>query len=160
MSNNGELGQLVMIESELETLYVGEFRHNLDAKKRVTVPSKWRFRGDDIDVYVAWPHPNGYIVVYPPRKIEEFREKLGDLQESDPRGQRMLQKLFGKAHNFGCDSQGRIKLHEKLVEAAEIEKEVVLVGLVEKFTIWSAARFDQQDEEEFDLQSAMKDLGI
>jgi len=160
MSNYGELSGFIMVALESESLYVGEFRHNLDAKNRVTVPSKWRFRGDDIDVYVAWPHPNGYIVVYPPRKIEEFREKLLQIPESDSRGQRTLQKLFGKAHNFGCDSQGRIKLHEKLVQSASIEKEVVLVGLVEKFTIWGAEQFDQQDEEEFDLQTAMKDLGI
>ena len=145
---------------ETEPFYVGEFRHNLDAKNRVTVPAKWRFHGDEADIYVAWAHPEHYIAVYPPAKIEEFREKIRRIQESDPRGQRILRQLFGKAFQFGCDSQGRIKLSDHLVQQSGIRKEVVLVGLGETFNLWSAEGYTEDEGEAFDLLEAMREFGI
>ncbi len=145
---------------EGEPFYVGEFRHSLDGKNRVTIPSKWRFYGDDNDIYVGWGHPDGYIAVYPPKKIAEFRERIRGIAESDRQGQGILRRLFGKAHQFGCDSQGRIKLHEVLVGLAGLTKAVVLVGLGESFNIWSEEGYRAQAEEEFDLLSAMREFGI
>jgi len=149
-----------MVGVETEPFYVGEYRHRLDAKNRVTIPSKWRFLGDEADIYVGWGHPGGCIVVYPPKKIAEFRAKIREIAESDPQGQRILRQLFGKAHQFGCDRQGRIKLHESLVSMARIEKSVALIGLGETFNIWSAERYQREEEEEFDLLLAMKNFGI
>lgn len=148
------------MESEGAVLYVGTFRHNLDAKLRVTIPSKWRFKGDQEDSYLAWPHPEGYIAVYPPRMIERFRQRMEDVKASDSQGQKIMRNLFGKAHWFGCDNQGRIKLDEKLVQHAGIEKTAALVGVGETFNVWAAERFEAQDEEDFDLLQAMKDFGI
>ena len=149
-----------MVRVEAAPFYVGEYRHRLDAKNRVTIPSKWRFPGDEAEIYVGWGHPGGYIAVYPPKKIAEFRAKISEIAESDPQGQRILRQLFGKAHQFGCDRQGRVKLHGSLVAMAGIEKSVTLVGLGETFNIWSAEKYLQEEEEEFDLLSAMKDFGI
>lgn len=145
---------------ETEPFYVGEYRHNLDGKNRVTIPSKWRFLGDDSDIYVGWWHPDGYIAVYPPKKIAEFRERIRGIAESDRQGQGILRRLFGKAHQFGCDSQGRIKLHGALVRLAGLTKEVVLVGLGESFNIWNEKAYQDQAGEEFDLLSAMREFGI
>ena len=149
-----------MIAEDAEPFYVGEFRHNLDAKNRVTIPAKWRFHGDEDDIYVAWAHPEHYIAVYPPGKIEEFREKIRRIQESDPLGQRILRQLFGKAFQFGCDRQGRIKLSDHLVAQAGILKAVVLVGLGETFNLWGAERYTDYEEEAFDLLGAMREFGI
>ena len=146
--------------AESEPFYVGKFRHALDAKNRVTIPSKWRFYGDDAANYVGWAHPEGYVAVYPPRKIREFREKMRVIAESDRKGQQTLRRLFGEAHQFGCDTQGRIKLDQSLVLSAGLSKRVMLVGLGETFNLWSAERYQEQESEEFDLLSAMRDFGI
>jgi MraZ protein len=42
-----------------KSLYVGEYQHTLDDKHRLTIPSKWRFDGDEEDVYLALPNPCG-----------------------------------------------------------------------------------------------------
>ena len=149
-----------MSPSDQDPFYVGEFRHNLDPKSRVTIPAKWRFAGDEVDGYVAWVHPEKFIAVYPPSKIREFREKIKGIAESDPNGQRILRRLFGKANRFSCDSQGRIKLSDEMVLNAGIRKSVMLVGLGETFNIWSAESFHKQDEEDFDLMKAMSKFGI
>jgi MraZ protein len=98
-----------MGEIMTEPFYAGTFCHRLDEKNRVTIPAKWRFNGDENDAYLAWPHPEGHIVLYPPQKVRQLREKISQIPESNPAGQTILRRLFGAAHQLGPDSQGRLK---------------------------------------------------
>ena len=143
-----------------EPFYGGTFRHRLDEKNRVTVPSKWRFPGDENDAYLAWPHPQGHIVIYPPLKMRELREKLKAIPESDLNGQAILRKLFGAAHQFGPDSQGRLKLPEALLEHAQIKGEAVLIGLGDRINILSTAQYDRESSQKVDLMQLMKGVGL
>lgn len=139
--------------------YVGEFVHNLDARNRVTVPSSWRVAGDDESYYMAWPHPEGCIVVYPPHMQQELLQKAKDVKMSDVRSQTMLRKIFGRAFKFGCDKQGRILIPDALRNHSGIEKRVSLVGLGHYFQIWDATR-REEEEADFDLLEAMAEMGI
>ena len=51
------------MSTETLQLFVGEFRHKLDAKNRLTIPSDWRFEADGRSVYLAIPNPKGCISV-------------------------------------------------------------------------------------------------
>lgn len=125
-----------MVFSEQAT-YVGEFRHNLDAKGRLTIPSKWRFQGDEADVYLALPNPSGFISVYPPSRIRLLEEKIRNISLSDMEGQAVVTAFMSMAHRFGCDRAGRINLNDKLIAHAGIEKEAVLLGALSSFNIYS-----------------------
>ena len=126
-----------------QAMYVGEFRHNLDAKRRLTIPSKWRFQGDEADVYLALPNPSGFITVYPPSRIRLLEEKLREISLSDPEGQAMVTAFMSMAHKFGCDRQGRINLNERLIAHAGIEKECVILGAISSFNIYSPETYEQ-----------------
>lgn len=139
--------------------YVGEFVHQLDARNRVTVPSSWRVEGDEGNYYMAWPHPEGCIVVYPPHMQDELMEKARQIQSSNVRGSKVLQKIFGRAFKFGCDKQGRILLPDALISHAQIAKRVSLLGLGHYFQIWDAGVREQEDED-FNFLEAMAELGI
>lgn len=143
-----------MVAASDRVLYVGEFQHSLDAKGRVTIPSKWRFTGDEGDFYLAIPSgfgSGGFITVYPPKMIARFEEQISKIGLGDPDGQRTLMQLGAMAHSFGCDKQGRINLNEKLVAHAGISKQVVLVGNFSFFSIHSAERYDSARTDDPDL---------
>ena len=161
MGESGEQGRRKQNMNELgQTMaYLGEFVHQLDARNRVTVPSSWRVTGDDGNYYFAWPHPEGCIVVYPPHMQQELLEKASRIKQSDVRGQAMLRKLFGRAHKFGCDKQGRILLPESLKEFSGIEKKVSLVGLGHYFQIWDSSKRELEDDD-FNLLEAMAEMEI
>lgn len=148
-----------MSESGQVMAYVGEFVHQLDARNRVTVPSSWRVAGDDGNYYFAWPHPEGCVAVYPPQIQAEIMEKAAAIKHSDVRGNAMLRKLFGRAHKFGCDKQGRILLPDPLIHHAGIEKKVSLVGLGRYFQVWNASE-REEEEGDFNLLEAMAEMGI
>ena len=143
------------------TFFVGEFTHALDAKGRVTIPSKWRIQGGE-NTYLGLPNPSGYITVYPPKMIERLEEKVSEANLSDPQAQSLLMELFSKADSFGCDKQGRINLSAKLLEHAGIKGKAVLVGKFSSFAIWSEDRrkAEGDDASERNIFDAMRELGL
>jgi MraZ protein len=146
-----------MSEATSTMAYVGEFVHSLDARNRVTVPSCWRVAGDDGNYYMAWPHPEGCIVVYPPHMQEELLAKAKAVKLSDVKSQAMLRQIFGRAFKFGCDKQGRILIPDPLKGHGKIAKRVSLVGLGHYFQIWDASR-REAEESGFDLLEAMAQM--
>lgn len=148
-----------------KSLYVGEFRHNLDEKGRLTVPSKWRFSGDEEDVYLALPNPSGCITIYPPKMVAKLDAKVSEVSLGNKRAQKALTKLFSQADHFGCDKQGRMKLSDKLLVHAGIAKECVLVGNFVTFSLWNAERYDQyllddSDTDADEMSQILTELGV
>ncbi len=129
-----------------KAIYVGLFRHNLDAKNRLTIPSKWRFAGDEGDVYLGLPHPEGYISVLPPAEKDLLFERVSQTKMGDRDAQDFLHRFFADAHSFGCDKQGRINLDPGLVAHAGITKEAVMVGTMTRFSIWSPEGWQRMNE--------------
>ncbi|MCD8483962.1 MAG: mraZ [Verrucomicrobia bacterium] len=138
----------------------GEFEHTLDARRRVTVPSAWRVEGDEGNFYLAWPHPEGCIALFPPEMQRELVEKARSIRQSDKAGQATLRMIFGKSHSLGCDKQGRILLPEPLLKHADIDRNAWMVGLGRNFQIWSPTRYKPEGGDDFDILEAMERLGF
>jgi len=134
--------------------YVGKHQRSLDAKNRLTIPSKWRFEGDTDDVYLALPDPSGCIVVMPPAQVDKLYEDVESRKLSDEDAQGLLDKLMSQAASFGCDKQGRIHIPEELLRHAGIEREAIVVGRLVNFRIWSPDRWKT-----IDPQSNRDDIG-
>ena len=150
------------MNGQAKPYYVGTFRHNLDSKNRLTIPSKWRFAGDDGDVYLAMPDPAGYITVLPPFEVVKLYERVSEKLLSDSAAQSFLSKFFSQAHTFGCDKQGRVGLAGELLAHAGIRKGATLVGTMSKFSIWSPDRWASVDPRASgeDLGGLMKEIGL
>ena len=135
----------------------------MDAKKRLTIPARWRFPGDEAEVYLALPNPEGFISVYPPAKVAQIQEKISQISMGDKEGQALLMHLSSMAHSFGCDRQGRIHLSEQLIQHAQIAKESVLLGNFATFSIWSPGHYALAQrglQESANFSQALKELGL
>ncbi|MDR2737497.1 MAG: hypothetical protein LBB18_00960 [Puniceicoccales bacterium] len=145
-------------------IYVGEHRRNADEKLRILLPSKWRFGSDQNEVYVAIPNPSGCITVYPPKMVDKLREKASDVSLGDKKGQKTLTKLFSRADQLVCDSQGRISLNQLLWSHACLGKEILMVGNFVTFSIWDPARYDKylsdDSDEEDEISKILTQLGL
>ena len=62
------------------------------------------------------------------------------------------------------DKQGRVLISSALRDFAGLEKEVVLVGVLDRVEIWNKAKWDENNamvEEDMDeIASQMEDLGL
>lgn len=132
------------MEMQESTLFVGEFHRTIDEKGRLTIPANWRSNkgGSDI-IYLALPTPDGNISVYPPKMVAQLEARISQVSIGDIDGQKAITELMSMAHSFNCDKQGRINLNDRLVGHAKIEKEVVLIGKLSTFSIFSDEGYEK-----------------
>jgi MraZ protein len=128
-----------------KAFYTGLFRHTLDDKGRLTIPSAWRYAHAEQDTFLATPHPDGYIAVLPPSEVEKLHAKFSELKLSDAAAQAFAARFFSQTQSFSFDKAGRIGLAAELIGHAHIEKDAVLVGSLTKFNIYSPARWAQEE---------------
>lgn len=125
--------------------YTGLFRHSLDDKDRLTIPSAWRYAHAEEDTFLATPHPDGYIAVLPPAEVEKLHTKISEMKLSDAAAQAFTARFFSQTQSFSFDKSGRVGLNTDLLKHAGIEKNAVLVGSLTKFNIYSPARWQQEE---------------
>lgn len=149
--------------AEPTDFFVGEFRHKLDAKNRLTIPADWRFETDGRTAYLAIPNPNGCISVYPPTMVQKLIDAASQSNLSNPARQRALTMLGRLSSKVACDRAGRISLDARLLSHAGITGEAVLIGEFTKFHIWSAEKLAQEDAKSAtpeDILSTLAELGL
>ena len=75
------------------------------------------------------------------------------MAEKSENMRRFRRVFIGGAFECTCDKQDRILIPPSLREYAEFEKEIVLVGVIDHFEIWSR---DNWDRENSNLEEDMK----
>ena len=128
-----------------KSYYTGLFRHSLDDKGRITIPSAWRFAHAESDVFLATPHPDGYIAVLPPSEVEKLHAKFSELKLSDAAAQAFAARFFSQTQSVSFDKAGRVMLSADILRHASIAKDAVLVGSLTKFNLYSPARWQQEE---------------
>ena len=127
------------------SVFTGLFRHSLDDKGRLTIPSEWRHAHPPEAAFLATPHPDGYIAVLPPAEVEKLHGKVSAMKLSDTAAQAFNARFFSQTQSFTFDKSGRAGLTAELLRHAGIEKEAVLVGSLTKFNIYNPARWQQEE---------------
>ncbi|HVU36594.1 MAG TPA: mraZ [Opitutaceae bacterium] len=128
-----------------KAFYTGLFRHTLDDKGRLTIPSAWRTAHVESDAFLATPHPDGYVAVLPPAEVEKLHAKISELKLSDAAAQAFAARFFSQTQSFSFDKAGRIGLGADLLKHAGIDRDAVLVGSLTKFNIYNPARWQQEE---------------
>ena len=150
------------MSEQREPFFVGEFRHNLDAKNRLSIPAKWRFDGDETVHFMIFPHPNGHLMVLPPAEGEKLRKAVFEQSLGDDAAQKWQYKTFSQADTVGFDKNGRFTLPDRLLKRVGITREVVIVGMMTKFAIWSPERWEPEapDETRDNFSELMKQVRV
>ena len=137
----------------------GEFRHNIDPKKRLFIPSKLR---DELGTtfVVAKDIRQKCLKVCSLAGWESYIAPLREQKRS--LSERTMRFLHSSLVQVTPDSQGRIVLPQELVDYAEIDREVVVVGCYDYAEIWSEALYTSLKEEEDveELLAELESLGL
>ena len=127
------------------TYYNSFFRHGVDEKRRVQVPAKWRPKSGTELTLVLWPKAKEgpCLRVLPPDKMADLMRDIDAMPNSDPNKVVLKRFIGSKSIQVTLDSVGRICLPDDMAKAAGLTKEAVLVGLLDRFEIWSPERFEK-----------------
>ena len=131
-----------------ERFFAGEFRHSIDEKNRVTIPSRWR--RDKAEEFILLPEAtHQFLVVLPPEEFAKMSSTAEANQGVSARDRRIfLRQLHSRAQHAVADRQGRLVLPEELCRKIGLKGEVSLVGGRGRFEIWNLQRWKQAHEEE------------
>jgi len=119
-------------------MFLGEYRHSIDNKDRLTIPARYRELLVE-GAFILRGFDNN-LMVLTSKAFEAISRRISRMSMTDP-GARMLRRLImGSASRVKIDKIGRILIPEFLCEKAGIacDQEVVLVGLGDYFEIWSS----------------------
>ncbi len=141
-------------------MFMGEYNHTIDAKSRVIIPSK--FRETLGDEFVVTKGLDGCLFVYDMKEWNVFEEKLKSLPITNKDARQFVRFFLAGAASVEVDKQGRILVPSVLREFADLQKDVVLIGVASRVEIWSKERWDgtanYEDMEE--IAEHMADLGL
>jgi MraZ protein len=135
--------------------FTGTFDHNLDAKHRLTIPSK--FRADlSKGVFLSRAMDN-CISLYPSQTYTEMAEQaLSQVRNPlSQQGRELRRLLYGNALETELDSAGRVMLTPKFLEHAGIGREVVITGVGDCLELWDRTTWESYES---DLTARASDL--
>lgn len=123
-------------------MFRGHYRHTIDAKGRVSIPSRFRDvladgYGDKLVIV-----PNGKAIdVHPLKSWEELESRVAGLPRLDPDARQFRYNYLSLGQDVVLDPQGRIQISSDYRERAGFSKEVLIVGLMDTFEIWDTERW-------------------
>jgi MraZ protein len=122
------------------------YQQRVDEKRRVQIPSKWRPADSSTELTVIyWPQntAGACLRVLPPQQLDRLMKTLDAMSNDDPKKVPMKRFIGSNSEQVVVDKAGRICLPEKMARDAGLGKEVVLVGLLDRFEIWSPERYEK-----------------
>jgi len=134
--------------SPTQPFYAGEFRHFIDEKNRITIPSRWRRReGEEFILLPEASHQ--FLLVMSPDEFAHMSSAAENTPNVSARDRRVfLRQLHSRAQHAPADRQGRLVLPEELCKKTGLKGEVALVGGRGRFEIWNLQRWKRAHEEE------------
>jgi MraZ protein len=122
----------------------GHYEHSLDAKDRLTVPSKFRKELDGGVVLVAGLDP--CVWAFPANGYDGFSAQfIGTTSPLTEKGRILRRHFHGKSFEEKLDSAHRLHVPKPLVELAGLEGPTVMVGMEGYFEIWHPDRWSEAD---------------
>jgi MraZ protein len=115
-------------------MFIGEYIHSVDDKKRLSVPAK--FRKDLGKKAVITLGLNKCLSVYTTKEWKVFAEKLSKLSMGKTEDRGFSRAMLSGAFEVEVDSIGRILIPESLKGYAGLKEKVVLTGVYNRVEVW------------------------
>lgn len=116
-------------------MFMGEYRHNLDTKGRLIIPSK--FREHMTAGFIITRGLDGCLFGYPISEWQKLEEKLKKLPLTKRDNRAFIRFFLSGATEMEIDKTGRINIPNNLLQYANIEKECVIIGVSNRLEIWN-----------------------
>jgi MraZ protein len=126
--------------------YNSLYQHGVDDKRRVQIPAKWRPAKPGTELtLVLWPKAKEgpCLRVFPPEQMAKLVREVNAMPNSDSNKVVLKRFIGSESVQVALDKAGRICLPEKMARDAGLGEEAVLVGLLDRFEIWSPERYEK-----------------
>ncbi len=146
-------------------MFRGRFEHTIDAKGRVSIPAKYReLLSEKSDNCIMITNFDRCLMAFPLDEWQVWEEKVTSMSMVKKEATAFQRFFISGAQECSIDKLGRILVPPTLRSYAQLEKNVVFVGLGKRFEIWSKERWEEElrrSQENFEgMREALSDLGL
>lgn len=146
-------------------MFRGRFQYSLDAKGRVSIPSKFReILSSSYDERLIITNFDDCLWAYPSSEWQKIEDRVASLPQFKPEVKALQRVFISAASDCPFDKQGRILLPQTLRDYAGIQKDLVFVGMTKRIEIWSTERwnaaFEQSQDDLKSMSEKLADLGL
>lgn len=125
--------------------FLGEYRHTLDAKGRVILPSAFREQlKEGLVMTIGLDH---CLTVHPRAEWGRVVEGLRTLRPTDRRERQFARMMTSSAHKGELDRQGRVTVPARLRDYAGLDRDVTVVGADARLELWDTASWERYREQ-------------
>ncbi len=141
--------------------FKGRYHHTLDPKNRLNVPAKMRaaFLTEDHDTVVMTRGFERCIYLYPMSEWRGLEDRMRNLSILDADTRKFIRLITGNAEEDQLDKQGRIVVPEPLLKFAGIEKDIVIIGMLNWIEVWNPETY-RNVHEGFDLEKTAGQMRV
>ena len=127
----------------------GTYARSLDDKHRLAIPKRLRegFSGKGSTSLFIAPGTDRSLFLYAASAFEQLAERLAVKPSNRARVRNYLRMFYARAEEVDIDNQGRIRIPERLAEFAELQREVVLLGVQDHVEMWDRTLWEAFLEE-------------
>ena len=130
--------------------FTGEYQYSLDSKGRVNIPAKFRqsLSKKNQNTFVATRGQDPCVWIYPLTEWKKIEDELRNLSSVSGVHRTFIRQIARSATPSTCDKQGRIMLSPSLVSYAQLNKEALIIGMINKIEIWNSKLLNEIDKSE------------
>lgn len=116
-------------------MLVGQHKHKLDDKSRLSLPAKFR---KELGKTVVLTHGlDRCVFVYPTSQWEKFSEAIGELSMGQADSRAFTRFMLSGAVDVDLDKNGRILIPDHLRSHAGLKDHVMVTGVHNRLELWS-----------------------
>lgn len=143
-------------------MFIGEYFHTLDTKRRLAIPAK--FRKDLGKKAVLTRGLDNCLYLYPLIEWKKLAEKLSRLPITRSDSRAFSRLMLAGAMDVDLDQLGRILVPDYLKSYANLGKKAVVAGLYNRIEIWDERKWqsykNQTSQQVEKIAEKMNELGI
>ncbi len=126
-------------------MFYGEYQHSLDNKDRVIIPAKFReiFKENYVEKFFITRGLDQCLFVFTEESWRAQEKKFRDLSFTKGEARKFNRLFFSGAGEVICDKQGRILIPSYLKSYADINEDVVIIGVSDRIEIWSKEKWNE-----------------
>jgi MraZ protein len=127
------------------TFFTSEFESKLDAKGRLVLPARIKSQlplGEGNELVIR----RGFepcLIIYPMVEFKKVFSKISGLSEFNEEYRKLQRNFFSGTATVELDSNGRFVIPKNLLGYAQLEKELVLVGMGNKVEVWNPSIYEK-----------------
>jgi len=143
-------------------VFIGEYKHTIDPKNRMTIPSK--FQGQLSDGAIITRGLDNCLFIFTNEEWKRVADQIKQQSFVTANARAFSRLMLAGAMDVKLDNQGRILIPSYLSDYAKLETKIVVAGLYDRLEIWNEDAWEKykKDTESNanDIAEHMADLGI